>query len=131
MSGYVKTFKVKDGDKDKKNNLMSFHIDDEKLLEKHKAIWTKIENLKNIELNALPVYGDRYIKTKIRTYGDKIYTNFCGLNVPGDDIECESFTVISVDSLLVYKNKYELHVYLDNYKTLLIKLQTKNDRLFR
>ena len=31
MSGYVKTFKVKDGDKDKNNKLMSFHIDDEKL----------------------------------------------------------------------------------------------------
>ena len=25
---------------------MSFPIDDEKLLEKHKAIWTKIEDLK-------------------------------------------------------------------------------------
>ena len=46
---------------------MSFHIVDEKLLEKYKAIWTKIEDLKNVELNALPVYGDRYIKTKIRT----------------------------------------------------------------
>ena len=33
MSGYVKTFKVEDGDKDKKNNeLMSFCIDDENLL---------------------------------------------------------------------------------------------------
>ena len=42
---------------------MSFHIDDERLLEKYKAIWTKIEDLKNIELNALPVYDDRYIKT--------------------------------------------------------------------
>ena len=31
-----------------------------------------------------------------------------------DDIECESFTVISADSLLVYKNKYFLQVYLDN-----------------
>ena len=31
MSGYVKTFKVKDGDKDKNNKLMSFRIDDEKL----------------------------------------------------------------------------------------------------
>ena len=29
MSGYVKTFKVKDGDKDKNNKLMSFRIDDE------------------------------------------------------------------------------------------------------
>ena len=28
MSGYVKIFKVKDGDKDKNNNLMSFRIDD-------------------------------------------------------------------------------------------------------
>ena len=27
MSGYVKTFKVKDGDKDKDNKLMSFRID--------------------------------------------------------------------------------------------------------
>ena len=76
MSGYVKTFKVKEGDKDKNNKLMSFRVDDEKLLEKYKAIWTKIEDLKNIELNALPVYDDRYIKTKIRTYGDKVYTKF-------------------------------------------------------
>ena len=41
---------------------MYFCIDDEKLLEKYKAIWTKIEDFKNIKLNALPVYDDRYIK---------------------------------------------------------------------
>ena len=29
-------------------------------------------------------------------------------------IECESFTIISIDSLLVYENKYYLQVYLDN-----------------
>ena len=40
---------MKDGDKDKNNKLMSFLIDDEKLLEKYKAIWTKIEDLKNID----------------------------------------------------------------------------------
>ena len=38
MSGYVKTLKVKDGYEDKNNKLMSFRIDDEKLLEKYKAI---------------------------------------------------------------------------------------------
>ena len=38
MSGYVKTFKVKNGDTDKSNKLMSFSIDGEKLLEKYKAI---------------------------------------------------------------------------------------------
>ena len=32
MSGYVKIFKVKEGDKDKNNKLMSFNLDGEKLL---------------------------------------------------------------------------------------------------
>ena len=31
-----------------------------------------------------------------------------------DDIECESITFISIDSLLIYDNKYYLQVYLDN-----------------
>ena len=66
---------------------MSLCIDHEKLLQKYKAIWTKIKSSKNIELNDLLVYDDRYIKTKIRSYSDKDYTNFRGLNVPGDDIE--------------------------------------------
>ena len=43
MSGYVKTFKVKDGDKDKSNKLMSSRTDDDKLSEKCKTILTKIE----------------------------------------------------------------------------------------
>ena len=34
--------------------------------------------------------------------------------MPEDDIECESFTVISIDSLLVYDKKYYIQVYLDN-----------------
>ena len=85
---------------------MSFCINNEELWEKYKDFWTKIENLNDIELNALPVYDDRYIKTKIRKYDNKVYTNFHGLNMPKDDTECESFTVISINSLLVYDNKY-------------------------
>ena len=34
--------------------------------------------------------------------------------MPVDDIECESFAVISIDSLIVYENKYYLQVYLDH-----------------
>ena len=109
MSGYVQTSKVRD--KDESNKLMPFCIDDEKLL---KAIWTKIEDLRNIELNALPGSDDRYIKIKIRTDRKNVYTNFRGVNVPEDDIEWESFIVISIDFLLVYENKYYLQVQLDN-----------------
>ena len=122
MNGYVKTFKVKEGN----NRLMPFCIDDEKLLEKYKAIWTEIEDLKNIKLNTLPVYDERYIKTKIRTFSDKIYTNFRGLNMSEDDIECESFTLISVDSLLIYENKYYLQVYLNNCAYEIVDKQMKD-----
>ena len=34
--------------------------------------------------------------------------------MPEDDIECESFKVISIDSLLVYDRKYYLQVHIDN-----------------
>ena len=62
-------------------------------------------------MKALPVYDNRYIKTKIKTYGD---TNFRGLNMQGDGVEWESFTIISIDSIHVYENKCNLEVYLDN-----------------
>ena len=34
-------------------------------------------------------------------YGDKVYTNFLGLNVE-DDIECGIFIVVSINSLILY-----------------------------
>ena len=89
---------------------MPFRIDDKKQLEKYKAIRTEIENLKHVKLNTLPVYDGRYIKTKIRTFGDKVYTNFRGSNVPEDDIECESFTEdlknVKLNALPVYDDRY-------------------------
>ena len=45
ISEYIETFKIED----KLNKLMTFRIEDKKLLQKYKAIWTKIEDLKNIE----------------------------------------------------------------------------------
>ena len=54
------------------------------------------------------------IKTKMRTYGDKAYANFRDLNMPEDNIESGSITVISIDPLLLCKNKYYLKAYLDN-----------------
>ena len=77
-------------------------------------IWTKIEGFKNIELSDLPVYDNKYKKTKIRTYNERVYINFRSLILLEYDIECESFTMVSVDSLPVYKNIYFIQLYLDN-----------------
>ena len=107
MSGYVKIFKVED----KINELILFHIDDEKLLEKYKAIWTKIEELKNIQLNALTVYDDRYIKTK------KEHTTIKFILTLYRVISSRRWyriTIFSIDSLLAYESKSYLQVYLDS-----------------
>ena len=50
-----------------------------------------------------------------------------------DGVECGSFTVISIDSLLVYDNKYYLPVYLGNYPYKIIDKQMPdylNDNVF-
>ena len=94
MNLYINTFKNEGGDKNKNNNLMSLSIDDDNLLQKYQTISTTIKDLRNIEYDALPIYDDRYLKTKITAYDEKVYTNFCGLNVSEEDVECESFTLI-------------------------------------
>ena len=99
ISGYVNNFKKKN------NKFMILCIYDDKLLQKYKTIWIKTEELKNVELNTLSVYGKRYIKAKIRTDVDKVDINFYGLNMPEDNVEYKSFAIISIDFLLAYENK--------------------------
>ena len=59
--------------------------------------------MQNIELEALPTYGDRYIKNKVNTNFDKVYNIFHGLNEPEGGVKCEFFTIISIDFLLLWK----------------------------
>ena len=66
------------------NKTMSFRGNDKKLLQKFTKIWERISSLMNIELDSKPVYGDndKYIKTKIKTYGNKVNTDFQRRKVP-------------------------------------------------
>ena len=76
MVGYVKCF---DG-----NKTMSFKVIDNKLLKKYTKIWERVSNLMNIKFDSEPVYGDndKYTKTKIKLYGDKINKYFRGKKMP-------------------------------------------------
>ena len=69
MIGYFKCFDS--------NKTMPFKISDKELLKKYTKIWKKIRSLMNIKFDTEPFYGDydKYIKTKIRLYGDKVNTN--------------------------------------------------------
>ena len=44
-----------------------------------------------------------------------------------DNIEYESFTVISIDFLLLYESKYHLQVHLDNCANKNVKKETTDD----
>ena len=56
MGGHVKAFSVKDRDKDKNNKLISFRIDEEKLLEKCRIILTKIKDQDEDKNNKLTYF---------------------------------------------------------------------------
>ena len=57
---------------------MSFKANDNKLLKKYNKIWESVRNLLSTIFDCEPVYGDndKYIKIKIKSFGDKIITIF-------------------------------------------------------
>ena len=75
MSGYIKYF-----DNGRKN--MSFKIDDESVYLKYTEIWNKIKMSLNTRFHNQPVYDDKYIKTKVKTFSSMINTLFSGNEIP-------------------------------------------------
>ena len=64
MSGFIKYFE------NSKIN-MSFLADDDVIL-KHNKILKKIRQLVGVEFDSQPVYDEKYIKTRVNTFEDKI-----------------------------------------------------------
>ena len=60
MTGYARKFN--------ENSIMSFIVNDKKLLKKYNKIWGTIEGLMKITFESKPIYGEdvKYIKTKIK-----------------------------------------------------------------
>ena len=107
MNAYAKYF-------DKSSKYMNHLVKDEKILKKYLKIWNKIKSLIKKELNSEPVYNDKYIKTKIKIYNDKVYTNFQHNKIPKDNEYCACLSVILLDSIFVNSNKeYYPQIFLE------------------
>ena len=107
--GYVKHFDS--------NKTMSFKASDNKLLRKYNKIWGKISNLINIEFDSEPVYdNDKYIKTKIKMYEDRVNTNFQGKQVRKENALYKSISLIVLDSVIRVNKKYYLQTLLEECK---------------
>ena len=61
---------------------MSFKIEDESVYLKYIEIWNKINKSLDIKLHSQPIYDDKYIKTKIKTFSSMINTLFSGNEIP-------------------------------------------------
>ena len=55
---------------------MSFKLEDERVYLKYTEIWNKIKNSLNLKFNSQPIYDDKYIKTKVKTFNNMINTLF-------------------------------------------------------
>ena len=84
------------------NETVSFKINDNKLLKKYNKIWGKISNLLNIKFDSQSVYGDgeKYIKTKIKMYEDRVNKNFQGKKVPKEHASYKCLSLIMLDSFI-------------------------------
>ena len=57
---------------DGQTKLMYFMIEDDDLLEKYNTIWDKVSADIKKEFDSEPVYNKKYLKTKIKSYGNEV-----------------------------------------------------------
>ena len=99
MTRYVKCF---DSDK-----TMSFKVTEKKLSKRYSEIWERVSSLMNIEFDNESVSGDndKYIKTKIKSYRDKVNSNFQGNKIPNKNASYKCLSLIMLDSIIRVNKK--------------------------
>ena len=88
---------------------MSFKISDKKTIKKVHQIWGRVSSLigKEFDSERIQSDSDKYIKTKITSYGEKVNTNFQDKKVPKENASCKCLSRIMLDSVIkVNKNYY-------------------------
>ena len=71
-------------------------------------IWTNISSLIGIEFDSEYLYGDsdKHIKTKIKSYGDKVNPSFQGKNVLKENASYKCLSLIMTDSPIRVNKMY-------------------------
>ena len=67
---------------------MSFLIKDDELKKKHNEIWVKVNNSIKNGFDSEPVYNEKYLKTKTKSYESKMNTNFFDDGMPKEGFYC-------------------------------------------
>ena len=104
MTGYLNRF-------ENGTRKMSFLTDNNEFLERYITIWEKISYLINKKFDSDPVYNNKYINTKIRSYNNDIKTNFHDADNKNNKLleknkPYKCMSLISLDSIIKINKKY-------------------------
>ena len=91
-SVYVKSY-------DGETKCMQFSIKGDKLFKKRNEIWNKVSNNIEKEFDSEPIYNNKYLKTKIKSYSDED-ADFYDNEIPKVGCSYTCLAVITIDSVL-------------------------------
>ena len=117
MNGYIKCF-----EKGGKN--LSFFLKDDNVLDKYNKIWDLILKKLKIKFHSMPVYDEKYLKSKVREYYGVIKTNFLGNGVSKENMHYACLACITINSVMRMEKKNFPQVYLEECKYKIKKIQT-------
>ena len=73
--------------------------------EKYKDLSNVIKNKLNIIFHSQPIYGNKYLKTKVREFDGSIKRNFLGNNIPKENTYYTCIACITVDCVMKMNKK--------------------------
>ena len=110
---------------------MSFFTDNNEFLERYTKIWEKMGDLIDKKFASDPVYNNKYINTKIRSYNNDILTNFHDNDnknnkFPEKNKAYRCMSLISLDSIIKINKKYYPQTLLQECVYKLINTKVEN-----
>ena len=96
---------------DKNNKYRNLLVNDKETLKKYSEIWIKIKSLTKKESNSEPVYNNKYIKTKIKIYNNRVYTNLQHNKIPKGNEYFTCLSVMLLDSIFVNSDRNVIRKY--------------------
>ena len=79
---------------------MSFLADDDDVILKNNKIWKKIKKLLSVAFDSKPVYDEKYITTRVKSFEDKVITKFTDNEIPRENTHYSCICEICVDFVI-------------------------------
>ena len=95
---------------------MPFKIEEESVYLKYAEIWNIMKSVLNVKFHSQPIYDDKYIKTKVKTFNNILNTLVSGDEIPKEIIHYVCISAICIDSVLKADKKNYPQVYLEQCK---------------